>query len=185
MARKPQPESLHEGKFIRLLRQGRWEFADRVNASGIIMIVPVTNDNKLIIIEQFRPPVGKRVIELPAGLAGDIEGSEDEALTVAARRELEEETGYTARYMKRVAEGPPSAGMVTELITISVASGVVQSGNVGGDGEKTITVHDVPLSRVRSWLDRKEREGCLIDLKLWSGLYFAQQHAARKQGRFR
>ncbi|MEX2215675.1 MAG: NUDIX hydrolase [Phycisphaeraceae bacterium] len=180
MARKSKVETLHQGRFIRLLKQGRWEFADRVKTSGIVMLVPVTRENKLLLIEQFRPPVGKRVIELPAGLAGDIEGSEDEALTVAAKRELEEETGYTASRMKRVAAGPPSAGMVTEIITIYLATGLKKISAGGGDGHEDITVHEVPLSRVCSWLKRKEREGCLIDLKLWAGLYFAERHAAKK-----
>jgi ADP-ribose pyrophosphatase len=176
MAKRKEPiETLHQGKFIRLVKQGRWEFAQRTKTSGIVMIVPVTRDGKLLLIEQFRPPVGKTVIELPAGLAGDAEGMEDEDLAEAAKRELLEETGYAAATMKRVAEGPPSAGMVSEIITIFLAGGLKKVGAGEGDGHEDITTHLVPLSRVESWLKRKADKNTIIDLKLWAGLYFARR----------
>src|SRR5215217_8780485 len=106
----PQPETLAEGKFIQLVRQGTWEYATRKGVSGIVGIVAVTDDGKLVLVEQDRPPVGKRVIELPAGLAGDAAGKEKEDLAEAARRELLEETGYEADNWAQVAEGAASAG---------------------------------------------------------------------------
>jgi ADP-ribose pyrophosphatase len=127
------------------------------------------------LIEQFRPPVGKRVIEIPAGLAGDETGHEMEELAAAARRELLEETGYEAKTMKPVGEGPPSAGICDEVIAMFVATGLTKTGDGAGDGSEDITLHEVPVSRVPAFLKRKAREGCLIDLKVYGGLYFLNQ----------
>ena len=169
----PKPETVAEGKFIRLVRQGKWEYATRKNVSGIVGIVAVTDERKLVLVEQDRPPVGKRVIELPAGLAGDEAGRESEELAEAARRELLEETGYGARQMVRVAEGAASAGMTNEIITLFLATGLTKTGDAEGDGSEDITVHEVPLDEVTRWLETRVREGKLIDLKVYSGLYFA------------
>jgi ADP-ribose pyrophosphatase len=135
----------------------------------------VTDDGKLVLVEQERPPVGARVIELPAGLAGDARGHEGEELEVAARRELLEETGYSAQVMRRAAAGAASAGMTDEVITLFVATGLEKSGTGEGDGEEDITVHEVALDQVESWLAAREREGRLIDLKVYAGLYFARR----------
>src|SRR5439155_18973651 len=100
-----------------------------------------------------------RVIELPAGLAGDAKAHEREDLEVAARRELLEETGYAARRMQRVAAGVPSAGMTDEVITLFLAAGLTRAGAGQGDGEEDITVHEVALEEVEQWLTAREREG--------------------------
>jgi ADP-ribose pyrophosphatase len=170
----PKPETLAEGKFIRLVRQGKWEYAKRKGVSGIVAIVAVTDDRKLVLVEQDRPPVGKRVIELPAGLAGDQAGHETEDLADAARRELLEETGYEARGVERVAEGAASAGMTDEVITLFRATGLKKTGDAKGDGSEDITVHEVALDGVTAWLDTRAAEGKLVDLKVYAGLYFAR-----------
>ena len=169
---------LAEGKHVALVRRGTWEYTRRKGICGIVGIVAVTDDRKLVLVEQDRPPVGKRVIELPAGLAGDAKGHEDEDMEVAARRELLEETGYEARRMERVAAGAASAGMTDEVITLFVAAGLKKIGSGEGDGHEDITVHEVPLDRAMEWLRDREREGRLIDLKVFAGLYFAQRPSA-------
>ena len=88
------------GKHLRLVSVDGWEFAERTTCSGVVAIIAVTDDGKLILTEQFRPPVARRVIDLPAGLAGDISGQEHEPLERAARRALQEETGYDAEEFK-------------------------------------------------------------------------------------
>jgi ADP-ribose pyrophosphatase len=161
-----------DGKHIALVQRGKWEFARRKGVSGIVGIVAVTDDGT---VEQDRPPVNARVIELPAGLAGDAKGHEGEDLEVAARRELLEETGYAARRMERVAEGVPSAGMTDEVITLFLAKGLTKAGAGEGDGEEDITLHEVPLEEVEPWLRRQQSAGKLIDLKVYAGLYFARR----------
>ena len=175
----PPPQVMAEGKFIRLIKQGKWEYATRKGISGIVGIVAVTDDRKLILVEQDRPPVAKRVIELPAGLAGDVEGQADEELSVAARRELLEETGYEAAEMTHLTEGAASAGMTDEVITLFLARGLRKTGEGKGDGSEDITVHEVPVDDVIAWLDARRGAGLLIDVKVYAGLYFATRPAGR------
>jgi ADP-ribose pyrophosphatase len=165
-------KTLRDGTHIRLVQRGTYEFASRKKLSGIVGIVAVTDEGKLLLVEQFRPPVNKRVIELPAGLAGDVQGHESEALAAAAQRELLEETGYSARHMKAVASGPPSAGISDEVITMFVARKLKKVGEAEGDGSEDITVHEVPVDKVAAFLKRKARDGCLVDLKIYAGLHF-------------
>jgi ADP-ribose diphosphatase len=161
-----------DGKHIRLVARGKWEYAERKKVSGIVGIVAVTDDRKLILVEQFRAPVNARVIEIPAGLAGDIEGSEDEALEIAAKRELSEETGYEAKTMTRLTEGAVSAGMTSEVITLFRATGLARSGKGGGEGSEQIEVHEIPLDQVHVWIQQREKQGAIVDLKVYAGMFF-------------
>ena len=174
MNSKPEVETLADGKHIALVRRGTWEYAARKNVSGIVGVVAVTGEGRLVLVEQDRPPVNRRVIELPAGLAGDDDRHRDEDLAAAARRELLEETGYAARDMRRVAAGAASAGMTDEVITLFLATGLTKAGSGGGDGSESITVHEVPLDGILDWLAAREADGRLIDLKVYAGLYFAR-----------
>jgi ADP-ribose pyrophosphatase len=161
---------LYEGQFLRILKKGRWEYVERRKTSGIVGILAITAENKILLVEQFRPPLGKQVIELPAGLAGDIPGSEHEALAVAAQRELLEETGYEAGTMRYLTEGPASAGLSTEIITFFHALDVKKVEAGGGDAGEAITVHEVPLAGLELWLQAKRNEGILVDYKIYAAL---------------
>jgi len=174
MSEQSKTDIVADGKHIQLVRRGSWEFARRKGICGIVGVVAVTDNGRLVLVEQDRPPVGKRVIELPAGLAGDAKGHEAEDLADAARRELLEETGYSARSMERLAAGAASAGMTDEVITLFRATGLTKTGDAKGDGSEDIAVHEVPLDAVTHWLAAREREGKLIDLKVYCGLYFAR-----------
>ena len=174
MTQQNDVEIVRDGTHIQLVRRGSWEFTRRKNVCGIVGIIAVTDDRKLVLVEQDRPPVGARVIELPAGLAGDDKDHRDEDLADAARRELLEETGYEAGSVERVAAGAASAGMTSEIITLFRATGLRKTGSGEGDGTEDITLHEVPLDGVIPWLAQREREGKLIDLKVYSGLYFAR-----------
>ena len=166
---------LWQGKFLRVLKNGRWEYADRIGVTGAVVIVAVTPERRFVLIEQYRIPVGRRVIELPAGIAGDVPGEEDEALANAAQRELLEETGYAASEMARLFEGPPTAGLASEVVTFFKAFNLKKVGRGGGTGHEEIVVHEVELEKVEGWLKRKEAEGLLIDPKVYAGLYFAMR----------
>lgn len=168
-------EVIAQGKFVRLVKRGAREYASRTKVTGIVGIVAVTDDGKLILIEQDRPPVQKRVIEMPAGLAGDEEGMETEDLAAAAKRELLEETGYQASGMEYLCEGPPSAGISDEVMTFFRATGLKRTGKAGGVGGEEITVHEVPLAEVPAWVARRVAEGLLVDPKVYAGLYFAER----------
>jgi ADP-ribose pyrophosphatase len=167
-----EPEVLWRGKFLRIMKSGRWEYADRVGATGAVVIVGVTDGGHMIMTEQFRIPVNQRVIELPAGIAGDIPGQEGEELAIAARRELLEEAGYEAFGMELLFPGPPSAGLASEVVTFFKATGLRKVAKGGGEGHEDITVHEIPLSEIDAWLRRKSADGLLVDPKVYTGLYF-------------
>lgn len=165
-------ENLFTGKFLALVREGHWEYAERVNATGAAIIVAVTADNKLLLVEQYRIPCHARTIELPAGIIGDEPGASDEAHAVAATRELLEETGYAAPAMVPLATGPASSGLTSELVTLFRATSLKKTGAGGGIAHEQITVHEVPMRQVHSWLENKARSGVLVDPKVYAGLYF-------------
>ena len=167
------PEVDHEGKYLTVLRKGRWEYVARRNTTGVVIILAVTPEGDLLLVEQFRPPVGTTVIELPAGLAGDIAGAEDEDLSVAARRELEEETGWTAARMVRLTGGPVSAGLTSEVVTFFRAEGLTRIGPGGGDASEDIAIHSVPLADAPAFLAAREAAGAVVDPKVYAALYFA------------
>ncbi|MBE5314326.1 MAG: NUDIX hydrolase [Xanthomonadales bacterium] len=176
---KPEPtdsgvETLHEARFLRLCRRGRWEYAERTNAGSAVIVVAVTPDDRIVFVEQFREPIQQRSIEMPAGLVGDIDG--EESIELAAQRELEEETGWRAERVEFLMMGPSSSGMSTEQIAFVRAHGLVRVGSGGGDSSENITVHEVPREAAPAWLDAKRREGYSIDPKLYAGLYFVERN---------
>lgn len=161
-----------QGRFLKLIEENGWEYAERTRVSGIVAIIAVTRAGNVVLTEQYRPPVKKRVIELPAGLAGDTSEFDGETLETAARRELLEETGYEAKGMKRLCAGPISAGFGTEILTFFRATGLKKVENGGGDDSEDIVIHEVPLKNVKRWLLSQEDETTAIDPKVFTGLYF-------------
>jgi len=170
----PAPRVLAEGRFLRFVDDGGWEYVVRPNASGVVVIVGVTPDGRLVLVEQFRAAVRARVVELPAGLVGDSAAADGESMESAAHRELIEETGYAADEMVRLAEGPVAVGVASEVVTFFHARGLRRVGPGGGDASEAITVHEVPLPDLRAWLAEKQRQGALVDPKLFAGLYLIQ-----------
>jgi len=164
-----------EGKHLKVRLRGHWEYVERRGVTGIVCIVAVTDDEKLLLVEQHRPPVDARVVELPAGLVGDVPGEAHEPLEAAARRELLEETGYEAGHLEVLFEGPPSAGLSDEHITFFLATGLRKVAPGGGDASEDIAVHEVPLAELPAFLDRRRERGALIDAKLFSPLYVYAQ----------
>ena len=186
MATGDRPTVVADGRHVRFLRAGHWEYASRKGVTGVIALVPVTDDGKLVLVEQHRPPVGATVIELPAGLAGDGK-HKHETLEEAARRELAEETGYAAASLEYVGGGAASAGICDELVSMFVARGLTKVGQ--GEAEQQqdaetaaesgrITIHEVGLAGIAAFLAEQERKGSFVDLKIYAGLYFASRPAA-------
>ena len=172
--------TLHTGEFLALIREGHWEYAHRVRASGSAIIVAVTEDQKLLLVEQYRIPVHARTIELPAGIIGDEADKGDEEHTEAARRELLEETGYAAETIKPIMTGAASGGLASELITLFQASGLRRVHAGGGVAGENITVHEVPLSNADAWLAAKAGAGLLVDPKIYAALYFCRDRLAQR-----
>jgi ADP-ribose pyrophosphatase len=137
--------------------------------------VAVTPADRLLLGEQWREAVGARVLELPAGLAGDAGSPANEPLEEAARRELVEETGWDAASMERLTVGPPSAGVTSEIVTFFRARGLSKAGPGGGVEGEAITVHEVPLASIEAFVTGREAGGTLVDPKVWAGLWFARR----------
>lgn len=168
-------EKIHfQGRFLGMMERDRWEFTFRSNATGVVVMVPVTDDNQLVLVEQRRIPVNANVLELPAGLVGD-DGDPDEDFRIAANRELIEETGYEASRFEELLVGPSTPGMSDEIITVYYADGLKKVGSGGGVGNENIMVHLMPLADAENWLEARKQEGILLDPKIYAGMYWANR----------
>ena len=168
-----------EGRFLRFAKRQNWEYVERVNVRDVAVLVPITSEDEIVLVEQFRIPVQARMIELPAGLVGDEEEFREEDLLDATNRELEEETGYRAERLTLLTRAPSSGGMTSELVSFLHASGLRKVGSGGGVDGEDITVHVVPLREARRWLRGREADGFLLDPKIHAGLYLVRPALSR------
>ena len=159
----PAAEVVWEGKFVRAMRRGKWEYASRANDISAVVIL-AEYEGKVILIDQPRAALGVRCVELPAGLVGD----EDPNATVetTAVKELEEETGFTAERVERLGDFHASPGMLSESFTLVRAHGVRRIGEGGGDEHEDIAVHLVARPDIPNFVEQKRAEGFGIDVKL-------------------
>jgi ADP-ribose pyrophosphatase len=172
---EPKAELLYEGNWLRLVRRGHWESCERTHGKGMaVIIVACTPEDEVLFVEQHRVPLGARTIEMPAGLVGDQSG--EDTLEDAARRELEEETGWRPAHVEVLLVGPTSAGMSNERIAFVRATELEKVGDGGGDASEDIIVHTIPRGEAPAWLMRKQREGYELDMKLWAGLWMLERN---------
>jgi ADP-ribose pyrophosphatase len=164
MTTDAEPEDIMwQGRFITAKKKGKWEYVSR--ARGIkAAVILAAEDGHVLLVEQYRVPLGASCIELPAGLIGDHDAGED-ALTSAAR-ELEEETGYRAAKLDIVGEFFSSPGMVSESFTLVRATGLTKVGDGGGVDGENIIVHRVAIAQLPAFVAGKRAEGCVVDVKL-------------------
>ena len=161
-----QAEQVHwTGRFIAAKTRGRWEYVSRTRNIRAAVILAI-DGGEVILVEQFRVPLGRRTIELPAGLIGDRDGDESEDAMTAAARELEEETGYRAGTIVSLGEFFSSPGMVTEAFTLFHATDLEKVGAGGGVEDEAITVHRVPLEGVDAFIADKRATGFGIDTRM-------------------
>ncbi|MEO9600378.1 NUDIX hydrolase [Parasphingorhabdus sp.] len=154
-----------EGRFITAKRDGKWEYVSRSRGIKAAVILAI-DDGHVLLVEQFRVPLGKNCIELPAGLVGDHDDNADEDSAIAAIRELEEETGYRAETMDDCGEYYSSPGMVSESFSLFKAKGLTKVSEGGGVDGEDIIVHRVALTQLSDFIEKKRSEGAGIDVKL-------------------
>jgi len=164
------PEIMWAGRYITAKRQGRWEYVSRSRGIKAAVIIAIDTDPDqgpcLILVDQYRVPLGRRCLELPAGLVGDHDDGAGEDASIAAIRELEEETGYLASTMIDLGEFYSSPGMVSESFTLFRAEGLTRIHGGGGTHEEDIIVHRVPLTGIAAYVADRRAEGMAIDVKL-------------------
>jgi ADP-ribose pyrophosphatase len=156
-------EIMWEGRFVTAKRRGKWEYVSRSRGIKAAVILAV-EDGHVLLVEQYRVPLGKNCIELPAGLIGDETEGEDPL--IAAGRELEEETGYHAATLTSLGEYYSSPGMVSESFTLVRASGLSKVGEGGGVEGEGITPHRVALEELSDFIATKRAEGCGVDVRI-------------------
>ncbi len=169
----PTPETLFESRWLGLYRISHWDFVRRPNSDACVGILAITPAREIILVEQFRIPMQRHVIEVPAGLVGDEPEFLGEPLAATASRELLEETGYRAGSVVPLIASPTSAGMSSEVTHLFHATDLVREHQGGGVAGENIIVHHVPLSQLREWLAEQEAEGKLIDFKIHAALWLA------------
>ena len=162
-------KKLYEGKYIRLLERDGWEYVERTNASGAVIIIPVTDDGSLVLLKEWRVPLQKYVISWPAGITGD---KGPEGIFEATNRELYEESGYKAGRLQVLLKCPSSVGLSNEMLTFVLADKLDKVGEGGGDDSEDISVHVVPRHKLEKFLNDMASDGHHIDLKVFVGLYF-------------
>lgn len=156
-------ETLWEGRYIAAKRRGKWEYVSRTEGVSAAVILAV-DDGHVLLVEQYRVPLGRLCLELPAGLIGDE--TQGEAAADAAARELEEETGYRPARMTELGHFHSSPGMVSEGFTLLRAEGLTKVGEGGGVAGEDIVVHRVKLAEVPGFVAGKRAEGYAIDVKM-------------------
>lgn len=132
---------LHKSKYTTLCIQNGWEFCERNDTNKSVGIIAITDEKKLILVKQFRTPIGLHCIELPCGLWGD--SNKHETSHDAARRELLEETGYEAKDIIMVGTFTSSPGMLPEEISVFLATHIKKIAKGGGIENEKIEVLEV------------------------------------------
>lgn len=163
-------ELMWEGRFITAKKRGRWEYVGRARGIRAAALVTIDEDEDgtrhVILVSQYRVPLGRFCLEIPAGLIGDEDGSEGEDAVDAAARELEEETGYRAGKLEVLGEFYSSPGMVSEQFTLIKATDLTKVGDGGGLADENIIVHRVPLASLPDFVAKWREAGHGVDVRI-------------------
>ncbi len=160
-------EVMWSGRFITAKRRGKWEYVGRargIHAAVILAIDEADDGPHVLLVDQYRVPLGRRCIELPAGLVGDQEAGEE--TSIAAARELEEETGFRPDRLESLGQYYSSPGMVSESFTLFRAHGLTKTGQGGGVDGEDIHVHRVPIAALPDQITLWREQGYAMDVKL-------------------
>ena len=156
-------ETVWKGRFLEMKKRGRWEYVGRVGGVQAAVIIAI-DDGHVLLVEQYRVPLGRACLELPAGLVGDE--TEGETAEVSAARELEEETGYRPAKCTSLGTFYASPGMVSECFTMVRAESLTRVSEGGGTADENITVYRVPVATVVDFIAERRAAGIAIDVKL-------------------
>ncbi len=195
---KPLPYLAYTGEHLHFFDVSHgsgqhWEYVSRAKSGGGVTIVAITGQHQVLLIEQYRPPLGKRSIEFPAGLVGDEPGAEAETVEEAVRRELKNETTLDCGKISRLANGSLLPGITDETNafclaeveglpgTISTSFELPLKGGNARENEVIPVIYAVPLDKVVPWLEQQKTEGKEIDLRIYAGLFLLKETGTANQ----
>jgi ADP-ribose pyrophosphatase len=191
-----QDNLVHEGANLQFWQHKYgWEYVRRIRGRGGVIILPLTTEQEIVFVEQYRVPLKNTVVELPAGLIGDSSEIAGEGDADAVRRELFEETGYECQVVKELSRGPLLPGLTDEINVLFLAEGLSKHGDEiaehpkSADGDpacEIAKVHTISIPRVLGWLEEQSNAGKAVDLRTYAALFFlpeSLQKALRKTGK--
>ncbi len=162
-------QTIFSGKVLNLrvdtvkLPNGNQATRELIEHPGAVAVVPMLDEDKIVLVRQYRYPVKQALLEIPAGKLDKHENIE-----ACARRELSEETGYMAKEMVRVASIFTTPGFSNELIHVYIAKGLV-AGEKHPDDDEFIDSEIYSKSEIRSMI----KDGRINDGKTLIGLLLA------------
>ncbi|WP_106497334.1 NUDIX hydrolase [Lentibacillus sp. Marseille-P4043] len=147
-------EKIYDGKVVKLqvddvtLPDGNTAKRELIKHPGAVGIIPITKDKKIIFVEQYRKPLEKSLVEIPAG---KLEAGEKPEIT--AVRELEEETGYTTNQLKYVASFYTSPGFADELMHLYMTDQLeALTEKVAGDDDEFVELVELTLEEAKQYV---------------------------------
>lgn len=149
-------ETIYEGKIVDVsvhevtLPDGRSSKREVINHSGAVAVVAVTPEQKIVMVKQYRKPLEKPLVEIPAG---KLEGTDSPEETAA--RELKEETGYTAGRLQKIASFYTSPGFADEIVHLYEAF-ELQAGEPETEEDEFIELMEISLKEADELIQREE-----------------------------
>ena len=176
--RRISQRTIYQGRVIRLVREvlevgGRRIIRETVRHPGAVVIIPLLAGKRLVFVRQYRRAVGRVLLELPAGT---LEPGERRAR--CARRELEEETGWRARRLRRLTQFYAAPGFISEQLTVFLGEGLTRT---AANPEPDESVEPVILTLASALA--KVRSGAICDAKSIIGVLFAERLLSRSRRR--
>jgi ADP-ribose pyrophosphatase len=165
-------EDIYGGIFLNMKRDqvrlpdGQQAAREYLTHPGAVAVVAILDDGRVLLERQYRYPIAKACIEIPAG---KLEIGEDHLL--CAQRELEEETGYRARRWSYIRRIHPVISYSTELIDIYLAEDLIP-GPSKLDDEEFLDVFAAPLEQLLAWVE----EGEITDVKTTISAYWLDRY---------
>lgn len=129
--------------------------------NGGAVVIPVTDDGKIVLVKQYRYPLNDWLLELPAGKL-----EKDEDPLYCASRELVEETGYSANRITKVGKICTTPGFCTEILHIYLATEMLPGNHQREEGEEGMQVFEYSVEEIKALM----REGKIIDAKTICGI---------------
>ena len=173
--KKISGESVYDGIFLKMKRDtvslpdGQYAVREYLEHPGAVAILAVLDDGRILLERQYRYPIAQAVIEIPAG---KLNTGEDPLL--CAQRELQEETGYTAKHWSKIRRIHPVISYSTEFIDIYLAEGL-SPGPARLDEEEFLDVFAAPLEELLHWVEM----GKITDVKTIISTYWLERRRSR------